>query len=275
MQRTVTSPAADPADPAMPVPLPSADAFLGGDFDLDELAAHWAAFAARRPIGAEAMQGADMRAQRAGVSGERLMEEAGTAVAAAARALLRSAERPAHAPILVLAGPGNNGGDGSVAARHLAGAGRRVILVLVATESAPTTADARRNWERLAATTVERLHAGSEREVHLLLAGVEKAALVIDALLGSGVHGPLREPIRSAVDLVVRARESGVPVLAVDTPTAVDLTGGQASDPVVHADVTVTFHRPKLGHATRVGGALAGRVLVAPIGIPVLADPDA
>jgi hydroxyethylthiazole kinase-like uncharacterized protein yjeF len=272
MQRTVDSPS---SDPPMPVPVPSADRFLRGDFDLDDLAAHWAAIAARRPIGAEAMQGADTRAQRAGVPGERLMEEAGTAVAAAARALLATAERPAHAPILVLAGPGNNGGDGSVAARHLAAAGRRVILVLVATETAPTTPDARRNWERLAGTTVERLHAGGDRDVHFLLAGVEKAALVIDALLGSGVHGPLREPIRSAVDLVVRAREAGVPVLAVDTPTAVDLTGGVASDPVVKADVTVTFHRPKLGHLTRVGGALAGRVLVAPIGIPVQADPDA
>ena len=104
---------------------------------------------------------------------------------------------------------------------------------------------------------------------------VEKAALVVDALLGSGVSGPLREPILSAVDLVIRAREAGVPVLAVDTPTAVDLTSGAASDPVVRADVTVTFHRPKLGHATRTGRALAGRVLVAPIGIPGSADPEA
>jgi NAD(P)H-hydrate epimerase len=223
----------------------------------------------------EAMRGADARAQRVGISGERLMEEAGIAVAAAARALLVTAERSAQAPILVLAGPGNNGGDGSVAARHLAAIGLRVILVLVATEAAPNTRDARRNWERLANTAVERLHAAGERDVHLLLAGVEKAALVIDALLGSGVHGPLREPILSAVDLVVRARESGVPVLAVDTPTAVDLTSGEPSDPVVRADVTVTFHRPKLGHLTRGGSALVGRVLVAPIGIPAQADPEA
>ncbi|MGH2408541.1 MAG: NAD(P)H-hydrate epimerase, partial [Candidatus Limnocylindrales bacterium] len=94
-------------------------------------------------------------------------------------------------------------------------------------------------------------------------------------LLGSGVHGPLREPVRSAVDLVVRARASGVPVLAVDTPTALDLTSGVPSDPVVRADATVTFHRPKLGHRTKAGSVLAGRVLVAPIGIPATADPEA
>jgi NAD(P)H-hydrate epimerase len=61
-------------------------------------------------------------------------------------------------------------------------------------------------------------------------------------------------------------------VLAVDCPTAVDLTSGERSDPVVRADVTVTFHRPKTGLLTRRGAAVAGRVLVAPIGIPPGAD---
>ena len=65
-----------------------------------------------------------------------------------------------------------------------------------------------------------------------------------------------------------------MPVLAVDTPTAVDLTSGAASDPVVRADVTVTFHRPKQGLRITPGKFLAGRVLVAPIGIPQAADPQ-
>ena len=62
------------------------------------------------------------------------------------------------------------------------------------------------------------------------------------------------------------------PVLAVDTPTAVDLSSGQPSDPAVRADLTITFHRPKTGLRTKLGAALAGRVLVAPIGIPTEAD---
>jgi len=264
------------AGPTLPVPLPTTDPFLAGDgFGLDELAAHWAAFAARTPMSGEAMRGADVKAQRVGIDRERLMEEAGAAVAAAARATLVSTGRRGHGTILILAGPGNNGGDGSVAARHLAAAGLRVAIVLVTSDPHPYPADARRNWERLEGTNVDRIHAANDRDVRYLLAGVEKAALVVDALLGSGVSGPLREPILSAVDLVIRAREAGVPVLAVDTPTAVDLTSGAASDPVVRADVTVTFHRPKLGHATRTGRALAGRVLVAPIGIPGSADPEA
>ena len=65
----------------------------------------------------------------------------------------------------------------------------------------------------------------------------------------------------------------GVPVLAVDGPSALDLSSGEPSDPCVRADVTVTFHRPKTGLRTRIGKALAGHVLVAPIGIPPEADP--
>jgi NAD(P)H-hydrate epimerase len=63
-----------------------------------------------------------------------------------------------------------------------------------------------------------------------------------------------------------------IPIVAVDTPTAVDLTSGDASDPVVRADLTVTFHRPKTGLLTKRGARLAGKVLVAPIGIPRQAD---
>jgi ADP-dependent NAD(P)H-hydrate dehydratase / NAD(P)H-hydrate epimerase len=264
------------ADPTLPIPLPSIDPILAQPgLDLPALSRRWRPISTRALMSGEAMRGADLKAQRLGVSGERLMEEAGAAVASAVRALLATTERTGHGPVLMLAGPGNNGGDGSVAARYLATAGVRVACVLVATEDEPTTADARRAWERLGGTSAERIHAANERDVRFLLAGIEKAALIVDALLGSGVHGPLREPIRTAVDLVIRGRAAGVPVLAVDTPTAVDLTGGHASDPVVRADVTVTFHRPKLGHATRTGRALAGRVLVAPIGIPAAADPDA
>ncbi len=106
----------------------------------------------------------------------------------------------------------------------------------------------------------------------MLEPGIERAGLVVDALLGTGVAGALREPIRSAVNLCLAARSAGVPVLAIDAPTAVDLTSGDPSDPVVRADATITFHRPKKGLLDRRGKALAGRVLVAPIGIPVEAD---
>jgi len=119
---------------------------------------------------------------------------------------------------------------------------------------------------------VNRVSTARDSDVALYLNGIERAGLVVDSLLGTGVSGDLREPVRTAVDVVVRARQGRVPVLAVDTPTAVDLTSGRPSNPVVRADVTVTFHRPKEGLRARIGKLLAGRVLVAPIGIPVQAD---
>jgi NAD(P)H-hydrate epimerase len=248
------------------------DATLFG-LSLEALAERWALSMAATPIGAEAMTGADRRAQAMGVPGTRLMENAGCAVAAAVKALAVKTGRWGKGPILILSGPGNNGGDGFVAARYLSRQGARVVAVLVGTEGRPIGKDAARNWDRLEAeSNVERIHTPVARDVAILGQGVEKAAVVVDALLGTGVQGPLRDPIRSAVELICRARTAGVAILAVDTPTAVDLTSGDLSDPVVQAHVTVTFHRPKSGLLARRGSAVAGRVLVAPIGIPQEAD---
>jgi len=254
-------------------PLPSADPFLATGPDLDALAAHWAASSARTAISGEEMRGLDARAQRLGVPGESLMEEAGRAVAAVALAMLGKGRERRPGRVLVLAGPGNNGGDGHVAARHLAAAGVRSVVALVSSDPRPATRDAAANWDRLdGVDEVERLHLAGAHDARMLLNGIERAALVVDALLGTGVQGTLREPIGSAVEVCLRARVAGVPILAVDTPTGVDPTSGAASDPVVRAHVTVTFHRPRTGLLTRTGARLAGRVLVAPIGIPAQAD---
>ena len=257
---------------ASSVPLPADDPDLFA-LDLAGLRRRWSEAAGRSAIGAEAMAGADRRAQLRGVTGQRLMEQAGTAVAAAAKALAEATGRWRKGPILVLCGPGNNGGDGFVAARRLAQAGAEVAVVLVATKSRPTAPDAARNWDRLDnEPKVTRSLAGNPRDLAMLGSNVDKASIIIDALLGTGVRGALRDPIRSAVAIALKARAAGVPVLAVDTPTAVDLSSGDPSDPVVQADLTVTFHRPKTGLLTRRGAALAGKVLVAPIGIPSAAD---
>jgi NAD(P)H-hydrate epimerase len=262
------SPASSLAEP----PLPADDPTLF-ELDLRGLRDRWAPTAARAPMTAEAMVGADRRAQAFGVPGERLMEQAGTATAAAARALAIDTDRWGRGPIVILAGPGNNGGDGFVAARHLARLGADVVVAFIAAEAKPKGRDAARNWDRLQREPrVQLIHAPVARDVAILGQGIEKAAIVVDALLGTGVRGVLRDPIRAAVELVNRARAAMVPVLAVDTPTSVDLSSGQPSDPAIRADLTITFHRPKTGLRTKMGAALAGRVLVAPIGIPPEAD---
>jgi A/G-specific adenine glycosylase len=262
-------PEAAPGDGA---PLPADDPTLF-DLDLRELRERWAATAARPAIGAAAMTGMDLKAQKLGVPGQRLMEHAGVAVAAATKAIAEATERWGKGTILILCGPGNNGGDGFVAARYLAKAGAHVAAVLVSTSATPATADATRNWNRLdRAARVSRIHVTTGLELKVLAKDIDRASVVVDALLGTGVHGELRDPIRSAVELILAARKAKVPIVAVDTPTAVELTSGDASSPVVRADLTVTFHRPKTGLLTKRGAALAGKVLVAPIGIPREAD---
>jgi NAD(P)H-hydrate epimerase len=254
------------------VPLPADDPSLF-ELDLRGLRRRWADRAALPAMTGEAMTGADRRAQAVGFPEERLMEHAGTAVAAAVKALATDLDRWGRGPIVIFAGPGNNGGDGFVAARRLALAGGDVIVVFVASENRPKGRTSARNWDRIAGDAGIRIvHAPVARDLGILGQGIDKAAVVVDALLGTGVQGVLREPVRSAVDVIRRASGAGIPVVAVDTPTAVDLTSGEPSDPAVRADLTVTFHRPKTGLQTRRGAAHAGKVLVAPIGIPAAAD---
>ena len=220
------------------------------ELDLRGLRTRWADRAALPAIGAEAMTGADRRAQALGVTEERLMEHAGTAVAAAVRALAVDTERWGTGPIVILCGPGNNGGDGFVAARRLAlagGAGRGRGRSRA--EARPADAAAARNWDRIARDAgIAKVHAPVARDVAVFGQGIEKAAVIVDALLGTG--RPRRRSASrsgSAVELIDRARAAGIPVVAVDTPTAVDLSSGEPSDPAVRADLTVTFHRPKTG----------------------------
>jgi hydroxyethylthiazole kinase-like uncharacterized protein yjeF len=230
-------------------------------------------------IGGDEMARIDEAAQRLGLSEDALMESAGAAVAEVVHAeLARLAERVtgpggplARAPLVViLCGPGNNGG-------------RTVLAILVADASRISHGAAGHNWSVLQAMagagSLELFVAPTPELLLRLRERIAEGTVLVDALLGSGASGPLREPISTAVDLVnatrAHAQAAGRPcsVVAVDTPTRVDLTGGARSTPVVTADVTVTFHRAKAGFALdRDARRLAGRYLVAPIGIPLEAE---
>lgn len=238
-------------------------------------------------IGADEMRRIDEAAQRLGLSPDALMESAGAAVAEIALVELASmAELAPGALTVVLCGAGNNGGDGFVAARRLAAAGRSVVAVLVSDPSRIGGAGgsaAAHNWTVLqamaSAGSLSLFVAPTPEMLLQLRPRLSPASLLIDALLGSGASGPLREPISSAVDLAnairTHATAAGRPcrVLAVDAPTRIDLTDGSRSDPVLAADLTVTFHRAKAGFAVDPESRrLAGRYLVAPIGIPLEAE---
>jgi NAD(P)H-hydrate epimerase len=243
-------------------------------------------------IGGAEMAEIDEAAHTLGLTEDALMESAGAAVAEVAFTELSRLAEPVLGPggplaerllTVVLCGTGNNGGDGMVAARRLAAGGQRVTAVLVGEASRISGTAAAHNWgvlQAMAATgSVQLFVAPSADLLASLRARISSASLLVDALLGSGASGPLREPVASAVQLVnairTHAAAAGRPcrVLAVDTPTLIDLTGGERSDPVIAADLTVTFHRAKAGFALDPEARrLAGRYLVAPIGIPVEAE---
>jgi NAD(P)H-hydrate epimerase len=243
-------------------------------------------------IGAAEMAEIDEAAQRLGLSQDALMESAGSAVTDVVLAELARLAEPVRGPagplaqpplVVVLCGPGNNGGDGFVVARRLAAAGRRVLAVLVADASKIAGQAASHNWRVLQAMagggSLELFVAPTPELLLQLREKLSAATVVVDALLGSGASGPLREPISTAVDLVNALRSHALAaarpfgVVAVDAPTRIDLTGGGRSTPVVTADAAVSVPRAKAGFALEPEARrLAGRYLVAPIGIPLEAE---
>ncbi|MFM2129750.1 MAG: hypothetical protein RL477_1296, partial [Pseudomonadota bacterium] len=191
------------------------------------------------------MSEADRRTIASGMRGERLMEAAG---AGAARLIM---ERYAAQPVVVLCGPGNNGGDGFVIARHLARAGWKVRLAsLPAPEefSGDAAVNARR-WISLK---------GRKSVESLSPSVLDGAGLAVDALFGAGLARPLDG---AAAEIVRALARKGLPVVAVDVPSGLDADTGlvkesESGGVAVRADLTVTFFRKKPGHLLYPGRAL-------------------
>jgi NAD(P)H-hydrate epimerase len=193
-----------------------------------------------------------------GISGRILMERAGLAVAN--RALELARETGCNSA-LVLCGPGNNGGDGWVAARHLADLGVEVVAVKVGRAvMLPDDAAANLNALRHFPVTIVEAPDAVPRALWLRPWGV-----VVDALFGTGLSRALTEPF----DGVIRAMNALLcPRLAVDLPSGVDSDLGLVLGECVHANVTLTFGTAKIGHFAWPGAGYCGRVEVVPIGIP-------
>ena len=185
-----------------------------------------------------------------GIPGLKLMETAGWAVAEAAAQTSRSGRA------VVVCGKGNNGGDGLVAARALAEMGFDVDALLLAPADGLSD-DARANLDRF----------GGAREVEPgeLPAATSGAGVIVDAIFGTGFAGTPRDPAAAAIDAM---NEADAPVVATDIPSGVNASTGEVDGNAVAADVTVTFHAPKLGHWIAPGKEHTGDLRVAPIGIP-------
>ena len=203
---------------------------------------------------ADEMSRADKGAQALGIPGGFLMERAGVGMARIAL------EVYAPGRALVVAGGGNNGGDGFVIARELHRSG--VEVAVLATKE-DYEGDPRTNFEVLRNLGV-RLLRSEELEAEL-----GRADLVVDALLGTGFSGEVRE---KEARLIERMNDSPAPVLAVDMPSGVDGATGEVQGSAVRAEVTVCAHAAKVGCVISPGREHAGEVVAVDIGIPPEAD---
>ncbi len=190
-----------------------------------------------------------------------LMETAGRAVADAAERLLGSL---AGRRVTVLAGTGNNGGDGLVAARVLHARGADVRVIALGDGATDDARGANLVWLRRLAGASDTLRVDAFESVRQL-ASAAPPSLVVDALLGTGATGALREPVAT---LAAWANRQTAPVVAADVPSGLDATTGAAPDDAIRATATVALGALKSGLLVGRGPTLAGRVTVAEIGIP-------
>jgi ADP-dependent NAD(P)H-hydrate dehydratase / NAD(P)H-hydrate epimerase len=200
------------------------------------------------------MAAADRQAVAQGVPGFTLMRRAGDAVAGVVAQM--TAKDRAERRIVVLCGPGNNGGDGFVAARALANKGLAVEVAMLGpeTELRGDAATARGHWGGAVADPLALLMGGG--------------TVIVDALFGAGLSRPIEGRAAAVLRQMEDARGQGARVVAVDLPSGVSGASGAVLGAAVKADWTVTFFRRKPGHLLYPGRPLCGRVHVADIGIP-------
>ena len=214
-------------------------------------------------VTAAQMTAIEQASERAGVSTDTLMENAGLAVARTAREMLGGI---AGAHVLALTGPGNNGADGLVAARHLRRWGAEVTCYLVTPRATPDPK------MRLALAYGVRVVQGAADDDGLatlarLLAG---SRLVVDAVLGTGRARPLQGTVREAMLRLeqARVRPGGPLLLALDLPTGLNADTGEADPACPTADVTAALGYPKAGMLRFPGAERVGRLRVLDIGVP-------
>ncbi|QLH05510.1 NAD(P)H-hydrate epimerase [Nitrosopumilus oxyclinae] len=186
-----------------------------------------------------------------------MMENAG---AAAVRRLLEKIDVESK-NILIFAGLGNNGGDGLVMARHLAGYNAKVTVMLLGSPEKIKTEESNWNWSILQKMSSVKLMSGDSFEFNF------KPDVIIDGILGTGISGDIREPYASAINFI---NEANCYKFAVDVPSGLDPQTGETANIYAKSDMTVTFHKMKQGIPKRKD--LTGELYAEKIGIPPEAE---
>lgn len=169
--------------------------------------------------------------------------------------------------VAVVCGGGNNGGDGYVVARHLYNAGVEVAVFAVS-DPAKLTGDAAVMATIAARMGLEPALMLDARQVRDLENELVAADIIVDAILGTGFSGQVRDHLPAVINLINQLREDGAGVLSVDVPSGLDCDTGRPSNATVMADVTVTFTANKIGFTRPGAERYTGEVVEAHIGAP-------
>lgn len=210
-----------------------------------------------KAVTAAQMRRLEQAAVEAGVSLDELMENAGRVVGDEVAAKLGNA---AGSRVVVLVGPGNNGGDGLVAATRLAQLGAAVEAFVVAGNGDPA---GKRPAAEAAGVRVGT--AMDESGIRTMSRAAASADVVIDAVLGTGASRPIGDPLGRALAAVL---QNGTPVVAVDLPTGMNADTGQFDPNGIRADLTLMLANPKIGPVINAGSGHCGEIKVLDIGIP-------
>lgn len=213
-----------------------------------------------------------MAIERGKIPGLILMENAATAVTSLIQNVLErdGAVAVNFAKITILAGMGNNGGDGIAVARQLTVQGYYVELLMIGNTD-KLSGDALVNWEIVSHRddiNVHKIEQGNAEGLNLIHEHVKSADIIVDALLGTGLSGPPREPINTCIKLINQSKNNTSQVISVDIPSGVSGATGQVDGNAVAADHTITFAWPKIGLLFYPGAYYIGNLVSAPIGIP-------
>ena len=187
-----------------------------------------------------------------------MMENAG---ASAVRRLLEKIDNVRSKNILIFVGLGNNGGDGLVMARHLAGYGAKVTVMLLGSPDKIKTEESSWNWQILEKMPSVKLEYGDSLKFDF------KPDVLVDAILGTGISGEIREPYSSAINFI---NDTNCYKFAVDVPSGLDPQSGETANIFTKCDMTVTFHKMKQGIPKRKD--LTGELFAEKIGIPPEAE---
>ena len=187
-----------------------------------------------------------------------MMENAG---AAAVRRLVEKLGNVESKNILIFVGMGNNGGDGLVMARHLAGYGAKVTVMLLGSPDKIKTEESNWNWSILQKMPSVNLISGDSLKFDF------KPDVIVDGILGTGISGEIREPYASAINYI---NETDCYKFAVDVPSGLDPQTGETANIFTKCDMTVTFHKMKEGIPKRKD--LTGELFAEKIGIPPEAE---